>query len=56
MQSDTRREMLIERRYLNLPVKTGGPRCRMSFTVDGKVVREFEIELAAIALAISEAG
>jgi fructan beta-fructosidase len=54
IQSDTKRqvepaqrEILIERRYLNLPVKTGGTKCRMSFSVDGQVVREFEIELAA---------
>ena len=33
-------------RYLNLPVKTGAPKQRVSLLVDGVTVREFEIELA----------
>ncbi len=40
------KEMVIERRYLHLPVKNGAPKRRMSFVVDGKTEREFEIELA----------
>jgi fructan beta-fructosidase len=39
-------ELRLERRYLNLPVKNGAPRRRMRLTVDGRTVREFEIELA----------
>jgi fructan beta-fructosidase len=35
----------IEKRYLHLPVKTGAPMRRMAFTVDGQIVREFDIEL-----------
>jgi fructan beta-fructosidase len=53
MQSDSKkqaapatRELTIEKRYLHLPVKTGGTMRRMKFTVDDHVVREFEIELA----------
>jgi fructan beta-fructosidase len=42
-----RRELRVDKRYLHLPVTTGAPKRRMKFTVDGKTVREFEIELAA---------
>jgi fructan beta-fructosidase len=38
-------EFVIERRYLHLPVKTGAPMKRMSFTVGKEIVREFDIEL-----------
>jgi fructan beta-fructosidase len=40
------REMTIKNRYLNLPVKTGGPKRQMTFSVDGETPRKFEIELA----------
>jgi fructan beta-fructosidase len=40
------REIVVEHPYLNLPVKTGAPKRRMRYVVDGKTVREFEIELA----------
>src|SRR5262249_14737581 len=43
---DVQRRWRIDRRYLHLPVATGAPKRRMSFSVDGRVVREFEIELA----------
>lgn len=54
VQSDKKQELLadqtrtvkLERRYLNLPVKTGAPKRRMAVLLDGKPVREFEIELA----------
>ena len=51
-QSDTRavgeksREIFLAGKYLNLPVKTGEAKRRMSLIVDGRTVREFEIELA----------
>ncbi len=35
------------RRYLHLPVTTGAAKRRMRFTVDGRTVREFEIEFDA---------
>ena len=41
-----RRELVIENRYLHLPVKTGGRKVRMKLVDDGRAVREFEIELA----------
>ena len=41
-----KREIMIEDRYLHLPVKTGAPMKRMKFIVDEKVVHEFDIELA----------
>jgi fructan beta-fructosidase len=40
------REVTVEKVYLHLPVKNGAPKRRMKFEVDGKMVREFEIELA----------
>lgn len=40
------RELTVEKRYLHLPVKNKAPKRRMRFEVDGKMVREFEIELA----------
>ncbi|HPD47179.1 MAG TPA: GH32 C-terminal domain-containing protein [Anaerohalosphaeraceae bacterium] len=51
-QSDTKaaaektRDILLDKRYLNLPVKTGAPKRRISLLVDNRTVREFEIELA----------
>jgi fructan beta-fructosidase len=40
------RTLAIERRYLHLPVRTGAPKRMLRLTLDGAVVREFEIELA----------
>jgi fructan beta-fructosidase len=40
------REMLIEHRYLHLPVRTGAAKKRVKLSIDGRTVREFEIELA----------
>jgi len=40
------KELTVEKRYLNLPVKNGAAKRRMRMVVDDKVVREFEIELA----------
>jgi len=44
--ADKSREIVVSKRYLNLPVKTGAAKRRMRMTVLGKIVREFEIELA----------
>src|ERR1035441_3916388 len=41
------RELLIEKRFLNLPVKNHAPKHRVKLLVDGQLAREFEIELAA---------
>jgi fructan beta-fructosidase len=46
MHQPQRRELTVERRYLHLPVKTGAAMRRVKLTVDGKVVRDFDIELA----------
>jgi len=43
---DPRRTIRFEKRYLNLPVKTGAPKRRFRVRIDGRVVREFEIRLA----------
>ena len=40
------REIAVEKRYLNLPVKKGAPKRRMRYALDGTTIREFEIELA----------
>jgi fructan beta-fructosidase len=40
------RELVVRDRYLLLPVRTGAPKRRMRLVVAGKIVREFEIELA----------
>jgi sucrose-6-phosphate hydrolase SacC (GH32 family) len=40
------REMVLTGRYLNLPVKTGAPKQVLRLMVEGKTVREFEVELA----------
>ncbi len=40
------RQIIAEKRYLNLPVKNGAPMRRMSLWIEGKAVREFDIELA----------
>jgi fructan beta-fructosidase len=40
------REILLQKRYLNFPVQNGAAKRRMSLTIDGQTVREFEIELA----------
>lgn len=46
MLSNAAKQLVVRKRYLNLPVKTGAPKRRMSVKVEGAVVREFEIELA----------
>jgi fructan beta-fructosidase len=40
------RELVLRNTYLNLPVKNGAPKRRMSLSIEGQIVREFEIELA----------
>ena len=44
--SNARRELMVEKRYLNFPVKNGAPKRLLSFLVDGRTERRFEIELA----------
>lgn len=41
-----KRELVLEKRFLNLPVKNGAAKRRMQILVDGKPVRIFDIELA----------
>ena len=40
------REFLLQKKYLNFPVKNGAPKRLIHLIIDGKIVREFEIELA----------
>jgi len=40
------RELLVEKPFLNLPVKNHAPKHRVKLLVDSQVAREFEIELA----------
>ena len=44
--SNAQRKLKAQARYLNLPVKNGAPKRRLSLLVDGHAEREFEIELA----------
>ncbi|MDX9980992.1 MAG: glycoside hydrolase family 32 protein [Lentisphaeria bacterium] len=41
------REFTLSSRYLLFPVRTGAPKSRLALWVDGRAVREFDIELAA---------
>jgi sucrose-6-phosphate hydrolase SacC (GH32 family) len=43
---DVTRELTLGNHYLNLPVKNGGPKRRMSVAIEGQPSREFTIELA----------
>ncbi|HEY2587554.1 MAG TPA: glycoside hydrolase family 32 protein [Tepidisphaeraceae bacterium] len=43
---DASRQIQLDKRYLNFPVKTGAARRHLAVIVDGQVVREFDIELA----------
>src|SRR5262249_17528652 len=45
-EAPARRDLVVQARYLHLPVQTGAAKRRMTFRLDGKVLREFEIELA----------
>ena len=40
------RSVVVDQRYLLLPVRTGVPKTRIKFVIDGGTVREFDIELA----------
>ena len=40
------REFLLKKKYLNFPVKNGAEKRFINLIIDGKVVREFDIELA----------
>ena len=41
------RELKVTKRYLNMPVKTGTPKKWMRLLQNGKLIREFDIELCA---------
>ena len=43
---DVKRELLVEKRLLHLPVKNGAAKRNVAVLVDGKVERAFDIELA----------
>ena len=40
------REVVVENRYLNLPVKRGAAKRKMRYVLDDRTLREFEVELA----------
>lgn len=39
-------ELMLKKRYLNFPVRTGAPRRRVTIAMEGQVLREFDIDLA----------
>jgi sucrose-6-phosphate hydrolase SacC (GH32 family) len=41
------RKLLLQKKYLNFPVKNGAEKRFVRLIIDGKIVREFDIELAA---------
>ena len=41
------RKLTIDKKYLLLPVRNGARKCRVDLVIDGKAVRQFDIELAA---------
>lgn len=41
-----RRELLVDRPFLHLPIKNGAPKRLMRAIVDGETARQFEVELA----------
>lgn len=43
------RKLKIAKRYLHIPVKTGGQRTRAKLLLDGKPVRQFDVELSTAA-------
>ena len=46
LKADKSREFMLRERYLNFPVKNGADKRLISLVIDGKVIREFDIELA----------
>ena len=44
--ADKNQEFLLQKNYLNFPVKNGAEKRLISLVIDDKVVREFDIELA----------
>lgn len=44
--TNAQRVITVQTRYLNLPVKNGAPKRRLRLLVNGKLEREFNIELA----------
>jgi fructan beta-fructosidase len=44
-KADSRRQIVVQHLYLLIPVRTGAPMRRMQLLVDGKIVREFDVEL-----------
>jgi fructan beta-fructosidase len=46
IQLGASRTITVTKRYINLPIKNGAAKQRMSVWVDGKKAREFDIELA----------
>jgi fructan beta-fructosidase len=45
-KDEPHRQIVIAHHYLLIPVKTGAPMRRMKLVVDGKIVREFDVELS----------
>ncbi len=45
-ENNKSRKLLLKKKYLNFPVKNSAKKSLISLVIDGKVVREFQIELA----------
>ncbi len=44
--ADRSREIVLDKKYLLFPINNGAKRCRMKITIDGKLVQDFDINLA----------
>ena len=45
-KAKTTTEMTLQKQYLNIPIKNRGGGCRMTLTVDGKLLGQFGLKLA----------
>ena len=45
-ETQTTRQMVFKKKYLNLPVKNGAKKRIIKVIIDGRVIRQFDIELA----------
>lgn len=46
LETPIQRDILVTQTYLLIPIKIGAPERRLRFVVNGKTVRDFEVELA----------
>ncbi len=45
-QAEEAREIILDGRYINIPIATGAPKQRIQLDIDGRTVRDIEVEFA----------